>query len=373
MTTTAVARTPNDFAADLYGRLAARPGNLLFSPYSVNIALGMALAGARGETREQLAQVLGAGEDWRQTYAGLIAEAGGERPYRVTTANRLLAHTGYVVREDYQAVLREVFGGEITRADFLADPDGVVADVNRWVSQKTNGKITGLIGRHDVSPATRLILLNAVHLLAEWADPFPRANTRDDTFTLAGGTQARVPLMSRTGGFRFAETEEAQYLEIPYKGNGLAMLLCLPRTRDGLPGLEAGWDRKAHDAVVSALGEEEVEVFLPRFRVATAVIRLKGPLCEMGAGVAFGVGDEADFSGIGEEPLTISEVLHKAFIEVDEEKTEAAAATAVVFTIAISMPSPPKVFRADRPFRFDIRNNQTGAILFSGRVADPRG
>ena len=169
-----------------------------------------------------------------------------------------------------------------TQADFLADREGVVADVNRWVSQKTNGKITDLISRDDLSPDTRLILLNAVHLLAEWADPFPRANTREDTFTLADGTQVRVPLMSCTGGYRYAETADAQYLEIPYKGNALSMLVCLPRTRDGLPGLEASWNRKAHDAVIAGLAEEKVEVFLPRFRVATPVMRLAGQCARWG-------------------------------------------------------------------------------------------
>jgi serpin B len=373
MMATATVRKPNDFAVDLHGKLSAAKGNLFFSPYSVNVALGMALSGARGETRRQLARVLGVGEDWRQTYADLIAEVNGrpgeERPHKLLTANRLLSHTGYAVHEDYKAALRDVFGSEITQADFLADPVGVVAEVNAWVGGKTNGKITGLISRGDLDADTRLILLNAIYLLAAWADPFPRRNTRVDAFTLADGSEVTVPLMSRTGRYRYHEADGAQYLELPYKGHDLSMLIALPRRHDGLPALEASWGRPACEAVTSRLEDEEVEVFLPRFRIETPVLRLRQPLCEMGADLAFS--GAADFSGIGEERLTISEVLHKAYIEVDEEKTEAAAATAVVMTLAAMLPSSPKVFRADRPFRFDIRSRRSGAILFSGRVGDP--
>jgi serpin B len=376
MTTTAKVRNLNDFAADLYGKLRGRPGNLFFSPCSVNLALGMALAGARGETYSELAVVVSAGEDWRRTYTGLAAEVNGgpgdEGSGRLLTANRLLSHCGYAVRGDYQASLREVFGAEITQADFFADPDGVVAEVNSWVAGKTNGKLTNLLSRADLKADTRLILLNAIYLLAAWAEPFPRENTRQGDFTLADGSKVQVSLMSRKGRCSYYVAGGVQHLELPYQGRELSMVLSLPRKYDGLPGLEASWDRPTSEAVTARLEETEVEVFLPRFKIATPVLRLKVPLCALGAGRAFS--DAADFSEIGREPLAISEVLHKAFIEVDEEKTEAAATTAVVMRSLCAMPaSRLTIFRADRPFRFDIRSRKTGTILFSGRVADPRG
>ena len=374
MTATTSPRTVNDFATELHGKLRTEPGNLFFSPFSVNVALGMALAGARGETRRQLARVLGAEEDVRRTYTDLLASMNGrpgeERPFKLLTANRLLSHTGYAVKEDYKAVLRDVFQSEITQADFLANPAAIVTDVNSWVSARTKGKLTNLISRSDLTPGTRLILLNAVYLLAEWAGPFPKQNTHQADFTRADGSRVEVPLMFRKGHARYHETSEAQYLELPYKGHQLSMLISLPR-KQSLSALEESWDRPACEEVVSRLADETVEIFLPRFKIETPVLRLANQLRSLGADLAFS--SAADFTGIGSEPLAISEVLHKAFIEVDEEKTEAAAATAVVMTMAAALPvSRPKVFRADRPFRFDILDNSTGTILFSGRVADPR-
>jgi serpin B len=373
MTASTSQRTPNDFAADLYGKLRGSPGNLLFCPCSVNVALGMALAGARGKTFEHLCHLLGAGDDWRRTYANLAAAVNGRpgesRAYKLLTANRLLSHAGFAVRADYEAALRGVFGGEITQADFLADPDAVAAEVNGWVSGKTNGKITDLINPDFLRGGCRLVLLNATYLLAEWADLFPKRSTREDAFTLADGVTVPAPLMFRKGRYRYGETEAAQHLEIPYKGRELSMLVSLPRKYDGLPALEQTWLGRTAEKVSSRLEVQEVEVFLPRFKIKTPLLKLKDPLCAMGAGLAFS--DAADFSGMGEGRLAISDVLHKAYIEVDEEKTEAAAATAVGVTLSCALP-PATIFRADRPFRFDIRDNKTGLILFSGRVSDPR-
>jgi serpin B len=374
MTARPSTRTINDFATELYGKLRSEPGNLFFSPSSVNVALGMALAGAKGEPRRQLAHVLGAGEDVRLTYARLIEEVNGrsgeERPFKLLTANRLLSQIGFEVHQEYQNLLREVFASEFSQADFRANPDAVVSDVNGWVSDKTNGKIKGLIGRSDITPDTRLILLNAVYLLAEWESPFSKKDTHPADFSLAGGARVQVPLMFRKGHARYYETSRAQHLELLYKGGRLSMLLSLPHDQD-LSTLEESWDRAAYEEVVSHLDSEEVMIYLPRFKIETPIMRLKEALCSLDAGVAFS--GAADFSGIASEPLAISEVLHKAFIEVDEEKTEAAAATAVMMRLSAALPAtPPKVFRADRPFRFDIRDNVTGTILFSGRVADPR-
>jgi serpin B len=368
MTAATSTRTVNDFATRLYEQLCPRPGNLFFSPYSINVALGMALAAAKGETRRQLAAVLGVEEDVRRSYPALIESVNGkpgeERPFKLMTANRLLSHCGYEVEPEYQNLLRDVFGSEITQADFRADPEAVVKEVNGWVSARTNARITGLIGRSDLTPDTRLILLNAVYLLAEWQFPFAKKDTHPTDFTLPDGVKVRVPMMFRKGHARYGETSRAQHLELTYKGNRLSLLISLPRDGD-LAALEKAWDRRPH------LDHEEVMIFLPRFKIETPVLRLGGPLCSMGASLAFS--DAADFSGIGAERLAISEVLHKAYIEVDEEKTEAAAATAVVMCMAAALPATqPKVFRADRPFRFDLLDNRTGTILFSGRVADPR-
>jgi serpin B len=371
------ATVSGDFAARLYDKVAnAHPGkDLILSPFSVEVALAMCAAGARGETRRALASLLGAPEavaEQNRRYAELLRSVNGDgdRPFRLGSANALWGQKGYRFHPDYKKAVADFYGGAFREVDFRARPDEAVRAVNEWVRARTGAKIKELIGRDFVNDDTRLILTNAVYFKGDWKDPFSKFRTREEDWHGPRGTR-QVPMMHRTGGYLYHEGEGFQALDLPYQGGQLSLVVALPRAKDGLPALEARLSAEGtYRGVTDGLRHEgTVVVSLPRFR-AEAEFRLKPALCALGGGVAFG--DDADFGGIGEAPLKISEVAHKAFVEVNEEGTEAAAATAVGMAFCgIRVAPPPKVFTADHPFLFFIRDRGTNAVLFSGRVLDP--
>jgi serpin B len=246
-----------------------------------------------------------------------------------------------------------------------------VRRINAWVSDKTREKIKELLKRDFISADTRLILTNAIYFKGQWDQPFEKADTRDEDWHGPSGT-AKVPMMHQEGGYLYYEGDGFQAVDLPYQGEQLSMLVALPTLKDGLPELESQWTAGGtYQQVTTDLHHEEtVLVSLPRFKME-AEFKLKPVLCDLGADLAFS--DDADFSGIGDEPLTISEVVHKAFVEVNEEGTEAAAATAVGMVGCAFIPErEPRVFQADHPFLLFIRDRQTNAVLFSGRVLDPK-
>jgi len=248
-----------------------------------------------------------------------------------------------------------------------------VKTINSWVSDKTLAKITELVD-HNVIKDAPLVLTNAIYFKGKWAQKFDKARTTDEVWYGLSGT-AQVPTMQREGGYPYCEGDDLQALELPYKGEELSMLVVLPRNKDGLPALERQWAVPGtYEQVTGRLRFEEIVIVsLPRFKIESQY-NLKPILCLLGAGFAFS--DAPDFGGISDEPnkpLKISEVIHKAFVEVNEEGTEAAAATArglVVFSKKPKRPEP-KVFKADHPFLFVIRDRRTNAVLFAGRVLDP--
>jgi serpin B len=244
-----------------------------------------------------------------------------------------------------------------------------VTTINTWISDKTRARIKSLIDRSLINDDTRLILTNAIYFKGRWEKALEKAMTRDEDWH--GPTTCKVPMMHQQGGYLYYESGDFQALDLPYKGQQLSMLVVLPRKKDGLTALERQWATgDAYRQVTDGLDHEGmVLVSLPRLKMETA-FKLKPILCGLHAELAFS--DEADFSGIGEGPLKISEVVHKAFVEVNEEGTEAAAATGVKVSCAGFLPSEkPKVFKADHPFLFFIRDRNTNAVLFSGRVLDP--
>jgi serpin B len=379
----------SDFASRLYDKLATTQAgeNLFLSPFSIRVALAMCAVGARGETRRVLADLLGAPEsveEQNRHFARLLksVQGKGDRPFQLVTANALWGQQGYHFNPDFKRAVADFYDGAFHEVNFRAQPDEAVRAINAWVSGKTREKIRELVKRDFIGDDTRLVLTNAIYFKGRWEQVFEEADTRDEDWYGPNGT-GKVPMMHRRGGYLYYDGGTFQALDIPYQGRQLSMLIVLPRKKagvlslllgrqkDGLTALESKWVAQGtYQRVTAALHSEKVIVSLPRFQMATA-FKLKPVLCDLGAELAFS--DEADFNGIGEEPLKISEVVHKAFVEVNEGGTEAAAATALDLPLMSIRALPePIVFQADHPFLFFIRDRKTNAVLFSGRVFDPR-
>jgi serpin B len=367
-----------DFATRLYNKLAGTQAgkNLFLSPFSIQVALAMCAVGARGQTRKVMADLIGAPdnvEEQNRQYAELLKSVTGEgeRAFQLVTANALWGQQGYHFKPDYQKAVADFYEGEFHEVNFRAQPDEAVRTINTWVSNKTREKIKELVKQDFINDDTRLILTNAIYFKGQWDEAFEKASTHDEKWHGQSGSR-RVPMMHQRGGYLFCESDDFQALDLPYKGEQLSMLVVLPTNKDGLASLETKFAADGtYQKIAARLHyEETVIVSLPRFKMETE-FKLKPVLCALDAELAFS--DHADFSGIGEEPLKVSEVVHKAFVEVNEEGTEAAAATAVgmVMCAAVRQPVEPKVFKADHPFLFFIRDRNTNAVLFSGRVLDP--
>jgi serpin B len=380
-----LAGASNAMAIDLYRQVAATPGNLVFSPLSIHLALGMTYLGARGDTAAEMAKVLHvdgmAAADFSKGASALgaqLAALGKKKGTELAIANRLWAQKGFPFSKDFFAAVKKAYGAPVVVADFAADPDKERRAINLWVEQQTKKRIKDLLPEGLISAATRLVLVNAISFKASWREQFDKDATVEAAFTTQDGTNVKVPTMHRTGPASFADAGDARVLELRYRnGSDAAMVFLLPaRTKDkdgGLAALEAKLTGAKLDEWLGQLTEvEEVAIALPRFTAETS-FSLKDALVKLGMPRAFKQG-EADFGGMLSKDATtglfISAVVHKAFILVNEEGAEAAAATAVVMN-GDSVAMTPS-FVADRPFLYLIRDTKTGAILFMGRVVDPR-
>lgn len=366
-----LAADPNGFALDLYGKLAGEKGNLFFSPYSVSTALGMTWAGARGTTAEELAKTLHFGDDTHTAFSTLNARLIGKQPgYQLSVANRLYVARGFTLLGPFTSLLKDQYAAPVEQVDFTKDETR--KRVNTWVEDQTNKRIKDLIPRGVFTGETRLALINAIYFKGTWATEFDKKATTDQPF-FTGGKDAKVPLMfahfDRAPGVRHGQAEGVQVLELPYKGGDVTMVVFLPTARDGLGALEKKLDSAKLEQLLKTLRPTSVDVWLPRFKVEQS-FAMAGTLASMGMPSAFASGT-ADFSGMtGSKGLFISAVIHKAFVEVNEEGTEAAAATGVVMGIESVVVTP--TFRADHPFVFALRDTKSGTLLFLGRVVDPR-
>jgi serpin B len=296
----------------------------------------------------------------------------GPLPFQLVTANALWGQQGYRFHPAFQEVVADYYDGALHVVNFVERPGETASAINAWVSRKTRDKIRELIRRDILAADTRLVLTNAIYFQGRWDREFEGNDTRDEDWRGPGGTR-RVPMMHQTGGFLYFENDSFQALDIPYKGRQLSMLAVLPRKKNGLASLEGQWaGGGAYRKVTAELDHEGTAIVsLPRLKLETA-FTLRPVLCGLHAELAFS--DEADFTGISEERLKIADVVHKAFVEVNEEGTEAAAATGVRMALCggVGGPAPlPKVFKADHPFLFFIWDRKTNAVLFSGRVLDP--
>ena len=377
-----VSEAMDRFAFNLYGRLQGQPGNLFFSPESISTALAMAWCGARGQTAAEMEGVLGFQPDrpvrpeWvSQAYGDFLAYlkgGGAARGYELSAANAIWAQKGYGVLPDYLALLDKNFGAGLKEVDFAGDAEGARKAVNAWAEKETREKIKDLLLPGAVQPATRVILTNAIYFKGKWTEPFKKDQTKDADFFLAPDKKVSAPLMNLTERFPYFDGGAFQALEMPYAGDALAMVILLPREKDGLAALEKSLSAEKFAEWTAKLAKREVVVAVPKFKM-TSTFMLGGTLAAMGMPLAFQAG-KADFTGItgGKEPFWIGEVIHKAFVDVNEEGTEAAAATAIMMLGAAMPAAPPPVFRADHPFVFLIRDKRSGCILFVGRVVNPK-
>ncbi|MBA2227770.1 serpin family protein [Thermogemmata fonticola] len=369
------------FAFNLYAQLVAKDpkGNHFLSPFSISTALAMAAAGARGETQAEMIRTLHLPDQAYAAFGALLRDLNGgdpaKRGFTLSTANALWAQQGYPWRAEYKKLLQQDFRAGLFDVDFISEPEQARNTINKWVENETREKIKDLIPPRAITPLTRAVLTNAIYFKGDWLSQFDKKKTQEQPFTRLDGSQVKVPLMyqSNPKDCLYAETPDLQVLDLPYVGKRLSMTILLPRKHDGLPDLEKQLSAEKLTQILGALRPAgKVEVFLPHFRLEMQQpYLLNEPLKALGIKKAFTT-KEADFSGMhsGPEKLFISHVLHKAFVEVNEEGTEAAAATAIVFALSATRPTP-KIFRADRPFLFLIRDQQTGSILFLGRLVDP--
>lgn len=363
----------NAFSVDMYRAVDGGEGNLFLSPASISYALGMTRVGARGSTGAEMDRVLHLPGDRADADAGYDtlrrALDGTGKPWTLRLANRLYGQRGLAFRRPFLDTVEQRFGGGFETVDYRADAEGARTAINAWVSDQTAERIPELLNPGDVGGSTRLVLVNAIYFLADWQKEFEPGETSDRPFHLSDGSAVDVPTMTQEAHFAYAEHPGLQVLTMPYEGDGLEMVVLLPSEDLGLAGLQDQLTEHDLATWLTPAASRNVRVFLPRFEY-TAEFYLGRALAGMGMPTAFT--NRADFSGmIDGGGLAIDDVVHKAYVRVDEQGTEAAAATGVIMRTT-SIAPPPVEFRADRPFLFLIRHKESGAVLFMGRMMDPR-
>jgi serpin B len=376
----ALARSNNAFGIDLYAKMRAQKGNLALSPVSLSTALSLTWAGAKGETAAQMKKVLHAEGTPEQALdvAGKLASSLRDPAHKVTVriANRLFGEKSYTFDPAYLARAKASFGAPLSALDFRKDAEGGRKHINEWVSAETEGRIKDLLPAGALNDQTRLVLTNAVYFKGDWDEPFDKSRTRPEAFHPTPGESKSVPTMHHRAHWGFAATDGVKLLDLPYQGGELSMLVVLPDA--GVDAVESRLAPAVLDKWVSALQVVNVDVALPKFEIDPAAsTSLADTLKSLGMPLAF-ERLQADFTGIANPPnpedrLYISQVFHKAFVKLDEQGTEAAAASAVVMARAggaAPVGAPPE-FHADRPFLFFLRDVKTNMVLFMGRVSDP--
>jgi len=369
----------NAFGLALYARVAAgSTGNIVISPASIALALSMARAGARGQTASEMDTVLRdlATDDHAAWLAGLDSAlnartgtfpdlSGTQRDVTLRIVNAPFAQRGFGLKQPYLDALASRFGAGLRLVDYVGAAETARQLINGWVSDQTEQRIKELLAAGAVDQMTRLVLVNAIYLKAAWLTPFEPDATQTAPFTRPGGTTVDVAMMHGGGALPYAEGDGWQAVQLPYVGGKLAMLVIVP---DDMAAFEAGFDDQSLRAIVDGLDTHEVILGLPKFGTESRM-ELGPALAALGMPTAFT--DPADFSGITtQERLLISAVIHQANIDVDEKGTEAAAATAVVMR-ATAAPNGIVTLTVDRPFLFALRDTETRAVLFLGRIIDP--
>ncbi len=368
----------NQFAFDFYKKAKDDPinknKNIFFSPYSMSVALAMTYEGAEGKTAKEMQETFHFPEDneTRQSgFAGIHNSLNKkDKEYQLHTTNALWAENTYEFKKEYFDLISKYYGGEVTSLDFLNKKEESRLTINKWVEDWTNDKIKDLIPSNSITPLTRLVLTNAIYFKGDWAKQFDKKDTRKESFKISENNEIKTDMMKITGEeaeFYYMEDDEVQVLKMFYEGNDLSMLVILPK-EDSLVSIENIINNEKLLNWKSKLVHLRANVYLPKFTFESKYF-MNEMLKEMGMPTAFS--ESADFSGMdGTLRLYISDIIHQAFVEVNEEGTEAVAATAVIATEKSISPNF-KVFKADHPFIFLIQEEETGNILFMGRVIDP--
>ncbi|MFH1193962.1 MAG: serpin family protein [bacterium] len=365
----------DQFALDLYSQLKNSDGNIFFSPYSISTALAMAYEGARGKTADEIQSVFHFPTDGnlrKSSFAAIHNQLNKpDAKYKLNIANALWAQNDYKFLNDYLTTLQQYYAGKATNVDFKNSTEEARQTINKWVESKTNNKIKDLFPQGSLNTMTQLVLTNAIYFKGTWIKQFEKSQTRDEDFRVSSTNTIKVPMMKRTdknAKFNYTEDDNVQILEMPYEGGKLSMMVLLPKN-DNLSSLESSLTLEKINDWRSKLKEQRVDVFMPKFTFDTKYF-MNETLAKMGMPTAFTY--DADLSGMdGTQSLFIQKVIHQAFVDVNEEGTEAAAATGVSVGFKSAMPQQSIIFRADHPFIFAIQDKDSGNILFLGRVSNP--
>lgn len=369
----------NAFAFDLYQVLKQEDANLFYSPYSISEALAMTYAGARGETEKDMAKALSFdlsqerlhpafnSLDLQLKQRGEGAKGKDEEGFRLNVVNAIWGQKDYQFLDEYLDVLAQNYGAGLRIVDFINETEQSRVMINKWVSDQTEERIEDLIPQGIINQLTRLVLTNAIYFNAAWEHPFHENATSDGPFHLLDGSDVNVAMMRQSESFDYTKGDGYQSVEMPYDGRELSMVVLLPETGQ-FNAFENKLDAEFATTIIDNMERRQVALTMPKFEYESS-FGLKNALDTLGMGVAFT--DAADFSGMdGKQDLLIQDVVHKAFVSVDESGTEAAAATAVIVG-QTSAPADPVSMTVDRPFIFFIRDIQTQSIIFVGRVLNP--
>jgi len=369
----------SSFAFDLYQQLAKNnAGNMFFSPYSISTALAMTYAGAAGDTAKQMSTALHFTLPQAQLHPafnqlaidlasrGQNAKGTNGKSFSLNIANALWGQQDYTIQPVFLNILAQNYGAGMNLLDFSNSPEPSRVTINDWVSQQTNNRINDLLPQGSIDSLTRFVLTNAIYFDAAWQDPFAKESTHNQTFNLLNGSTVTVPMMSRDGGYSYIKGTGYQAVELPYDGDEIAMDIIMPDAGK-FNTFDSSMTADKVNGIIGSLQNSFIALTMPKFSFDSS-FSLKSVLSALGMPIAFDP-NQADFSGItGNTDLHISDVVHKAFVAVDEEGTEAAAATGVVIGLAAM---PQYSMTVDQPFIFLIRDIKTGAILFVGRVLNP--
>ena len=370
-----VVKANNKFTFDLYSELdKSESGNIFYSPYSIFAALSMTYEGAKGQTADEMKSVFHFPESniLRPNFAAIYNEINkGSEDYTLKTGNALWAQWDYPFLEDYMDRIEKYYGGKTANVDFIKETEKSRQTINFFIEEQTNNKIKDLIPEGFLNAMTRLVLTNAVYFKGIWKWQFDRPNTFEGDFKITPDNIVKTEMMNMEpdedkAKFNYADTGDLQILELPYRGDKISMLLLLPA--ENLDAIEPTLTTEKLNKYKSQMKETKLDLIsLPKFELDTKYF-MKNTLSALGMPTAFS--QNADFSGMtGNKDLFIDFVIHQAYVRVDEEGTEAAAATAV--GMKLTAVAPRNVFKADHPFIFIIQEKETGNILFFGRVVDP--
>lgn len=374
----------NAFACNIYSKINNdNPNsNLFFSPYSISTALTMAYVGAAGETAKQMKEVMNFNfeeSSLNSSYLQLlnILNDTSGKSYQLEVANSLWAQEDVEFKDSFIKTIDNYYGGFFYKVDYKKDAESARLKINRWVEDKTQEKIKDLVPRDGVNFSTKLVLVNAIYFKGKWAQYFQKTNTQNNDFFLLDGKSVSMPMMTQTNEFGYMENSDLQLLEMDYAGNDLSMVVILPKKGKTITDIEKNFSFENLENWIINILKKEVEVHFPKFRLEQS-FGLNDCLISLGMTDAFD-SRKADFSAMSikkEDSFYISAVIHKAFVDVEEEGTEAAAATAVIMRVTASLNMEKEVvpvFRADHPFIFLIRDKRTNSILFVGKIIDPAG